>query len=136
MRPEILDELGLEATIEWYAKEFAVLNGVDISLTIQSGIPLPIDSSVTIFRIIQEALTNISRHAKATRVYIGLSKTDGFINLRISDNGIGVGREDIESKTSWGMVSMKERTKSLGGTFDIYSESGEGTVIKIIIPAI
>jgi two-component system sensor histidine kinase UhpB len=136
LRPEIFDELGLEASIEWYAKEFGVLNKVDIRLTIQSGIPLPVDSSLTIFRIIQEALTNISRHAKATRVYVGLSKTDDFINLRISDNGIGIGKEEIESKTSWGIISMKERAKSLGGTFDIYSEPGSGTVVKVVLPAI
>lgn len=136
LRPEILDELGLEATIEWYTKEFAVLNGVEISLTIPSGLPLPIEFSVTIFRIIQEALTNISRHARATRIYIGLSKTDDSINLRISDNGIGISKDEIESKTSWGIISMKERAKSVGGTFDIYSESGEGTVVKVVLPAI
>ena len=136
LRPEILDELGLEATIEWYVKEFAVLNRVEVRLTLQPGITLPVEFSVTIFRIIQEALTNISRHARATRVYIGLSKTADLINLRISDNGIGIDKDGIESKTSWGIISMKERAKSVGGTFDIYSESGEGTVVKVVLPAI
>ena len=136
LRPEILDELGLEATIEWYVKEFAVLNRVDVRLTLQPGIALPIEFSVTVFRIIQEALTNISRHARATRVYIGLSKKDDSINLRISDNGIGIGKDEIESKTSWGIITMEERAKSVGGTFDIYSEPGEGTVVKVVLPAI
>jgi two-component system, NarL family, sensor histidine kinase UhpB len=136
LRPEILDELGLEATIRWYAKEFAEINRVAINLTIQPGIALPIDFSVTVFRIVQEALTNISRHAGATRVYIGLSETNDSIKLRISDNGSGITKDDIESKTSWGIISMKERAKSLGGTFDIYSEPGAGTVIKIVFPVI
>ena len=136
LRPEILDELGLEATIEWYAKEFSVLNRVDVRLSLQPGIPLPIEFSVTVFRIIQEALTNISRHARATRIYIGLSKTDNSINLRISDNGIGIIKDEIEKKTSWGIISMKERARSLGGTFDIYSEPGEGTVVKVVLPAL
>ena len=136
LRPEILDDLGLEASIQWYTKEFAERNGIELSLTILPGLDIPIDSSVIVFRIIQESLTNISRHAKATRAYIALNQTGDSIILMISDNGIGIRKEEIESKTSWGIIGMKERALSLGGSFDIYSEIGHGTVIKIVIPVI
>jgi PAS domain S-box-containing protein len=134
LRPEILDELGLETAIKWYAKEFAERNGVEISIKMISGIAIPVDFSLNIFRIVQESLTNISRHAKATRIYISLSKTDECITLRISDNGIGIKLEEVESKKSLGIMGMKERAISMGGTFDIYGESGNGTVTKIVVP--
>jgi len=134
LRPEILDELGLEAAIRWYTKEFTERTGIKISLGIISGIVIPTDSSLTIFRIIQESLTNISRHSGASRAYISLSKTENRINLRISDNGVGITDDDVKSKKSFGIISMKERVAFLSGTFDVYSEKGHGTVIKIVIP--
>jgi signal transduction histidine kinase len=63
-----------------------------------------------------------------------LSKTDESVSIRISDNGIGIGKNEIESKTSFGILSMKERASSLGGSFNIYGETGHGTVITIVIP--
>ena len=136
LRPEFLDDLGLEAAINWYSKEFSERNGIEVILGITPEIVIPSDVSLTIFRIVQESLTNISRHSKATKVYVGLSKTNRFVNLRISDNGIGITRKEVESKESFGILSMKERTASLGGTFEIYKENKQGTVIKIIIPLI
>ena len=136
LRPEILDDMGLEASLRWYSKEFADRTGIEVTLTTLPGLAIPIDTSVNIFRIIQESLTNISRHAKATRAYIALSKTDSSINLMISDNGVGIRKGEIESKISWGIINMKERARSLGGSFDIFSEIGHGTVIKIVIPVI
>jgi signal transduction histidine kinase len=134
LRPEILDKLGLEASIQYYSKEFAERNGIEVTLTSLPGLAIPIDTSVIIFRIIQESLTNISRHARATRVYISLNKSNESVNIRISDNGIGIAKDEIESKTSWGIIGMKERASSLGGSFHIYSEKGHGTVITIVIP--
>lgn len=136
LRPEILDNLGLEASIQYYAKEFGERNRVEMNITIHSGLEIPVIFSVPIFRIVQESLTNISRHAKATRIFISLRRNDESVDLRISDNGVGMRRDEIESLTSWGIISMKERTYSLGGTFDLYSEEGQGTVITIIIPVI
>ena len=136
LRPEILDELGLEEAIKFYAEEFGERNGVDINFTFHSGITLSKDSSHTIFRIIQESLTNISRHANATRLYISLNIIENNIVVRVADNGIGIQRDEIESKKSWGIISMRERAQSLGGTFEMYSEPGDGTVIKVVLPLI
>jgi len=134
LRPQIIDDLGIEAAIEWYTKEFSQRNGVEVFLDILSGISVSPNASLNIFRIMQESLTNIARHSKASQVEIGLSKTEKSINFSISDNGIGITENEIKSKKSFGIISMKERAASLGGSFDISHEYGCGTKIKLILP--
>lgn len=134
LRPQIIDDLGLEAAIEWYTTEFANRNGMEIFLNMDSGISIAPDASLTLFRIMQESLTNIARHSKATRVEIGLEKNADFIDFRISDNGIGISENDINSKKSFGIMSMKERAASLGGNLDIFNNNDHGTIIKLILP--
>ena len=134
LRPPILDDLGIEAAIKWYIKEFAQRTGISVFLDMESGIVISADASLFIFRIVQESLTNIARHARADRADIRIFKTGNHINFCISDNGIGITENDIKSKKSFGIISMKERTASMGGTFEIYCENGGGTIIKIIFP--
>ena len=134
LRPQIIDDLGIEAAIEWYTQEFAQRNSVEISLNIDSEISISPNVSLNVFRIMQESLTNIARHAKATRIDIGLRKAEAAIQFRISDNGIGITEDEIKSKKSFGIISMKERAASIGGTLNIYHENGLGTVINLILP--
>jgi signal transduction histidine kinase len=134
LRPEILDDLGLETAIEWYTQEFSQRTGIEVLLEMDSGITIAPDTSLTLFRIMQESLTNIARHANATRVEIVLKSIHKLVNFKISDNGIGITEIGLKSKKSFGLIGMKERADSLGGTFDIYSENGYGTVIKLIFP--
>lgn len=134
LRPQIIDDLGIEAAIEWYTKEFAERNKVEVLLDTDSGIVLSSDASLTIFRIMQEALTNIARHAKATQVDIWLSKIGDNVNFRVSDNGIGITEIEIKSKKSFGIISMKERAASLGGAFEIYRDDNGWTVNNLIFP--
>jgi len=134
LRPELLDDLGLEAAIEWYTKEYAKRNGVKVILDMDPGIECSPNVSLHIFRIMQEALTNIARHSGAARIDIRLSKTGNFLNFRISDNGIGINENEIKSKTSFGIISMKERATSIGGTLEVYNENDSGTVIKLAVP--
>ena len=134
LRPPILDDLGLLAAIEWYTEEFAQRIGFKVSLDMDSGIAIPTDASLIIFRIMQESLTNIARHSRATRADIRINKTGDCINFCISDNGIGIPENEIKSKKSFGIISMRERAASMGGTFDIYNENGCGTIIKITFP--
>jgi PAS domain S-box-containing protein len=136
LRPEIIEDLGLKAAIEWYTNEFAQRNGVEVSFDMDSLITTSPDASLIIFRVMQESLTNISRHAKATHVDIVLSKIDNDIHFRISDNGIGITEDKIHSKKSFGIMSMKERAVSLGGHLDIYRGGDHGTVIKLVFPLI
>lgn len=134
LRPPILDDLGIEAAIKWYIKEFAQRTGLSVFLEMESGIVISADASLFIFRIVQESLTNIARHARADRADIMICKTGDLFNFCISDNGIGITENEIKSKKSFGIISMKERTASMGGTFDIFCENGGGTIIKIIFP--
>ncbi len=99
-----------------------------------SDITIPPDASLIIFRIMQEALTNIARHSGATTVKIMLSRKGDNINFSISDNGIGITEDKINSKKSFGIISMKERSASLGGTFKISREDDHFTVINLIFP--
>lgn len=134
LRPQIIDDLGLDAAIEWHTKEFSERFCIKIVLDLDADITVTPDASLTLFRIMQESLTNIARHSQATRVQISLSKSDDLINFRISDDGVGIKENEIKSKKSFGIMGMKERAASLGGSLEIYNEIGLGTVVMLIIP--
>jgi PAS domain S-box-containing protein len=134
LRPPIIDDLGLVAAIDWYTNEFVQRTGIEVLHTMDSKISMSAQASLIIFRIMQESLTNIARHSKATHVEIVLSNGGDFIDFSISDNGIGISETKINSKESFGIISMKERTASLGGTFDINYKRGCGTEIKLMLP--
>jgi signal transduction histidine kinase len=134
LRPEIIDDLGLEAAIKWYTKEFSQRNGIEIYLDMESDIPVSPDDSLTVFRILQESLTNVARHSKATRVEITLSNDKGTIHFKVSDNGIGIQQNGASYRKSFGLIGIKERAISLAGSCNIYSNIGEGTVIHLTFP--
>jgi len=134
LRPEIINDLGLDEALELYTQEFSERSGIDILLDIDPDLVFHYKTALHIYRIVQESLTNISRHAKATRVVIMFRKNIDSVCIRISDNGIGINEDFIESKQSFGLMSMKERANSLGGTFDIYHGINKGTEIKLILP--
>jgi two-component system sensor histidine kinase UhpB len=134
LRPQILDDLGLVAAIEWFTKEFTKRNKIEVFLHIDSGLKISPEASLAIFRIMQESLTNISRHAKASRADIWLSKAGENIILTISDNGIGITADEIKSNKSFGIIGMKERVASFKGSFEIYPGKEKGTEIKINFP--
>lgn len=136
LRPQIIDDLGLETAIEWYAKEFEQRNKIRIYLDTYSDITISSEASLIIFRIMQEALTNIARYSKASTVKIMLGRVDNNIDFSISDNGIGIPEEKLASKNSFGIISMRERADSLGGTLNIYRADNRFTVINLIFPFI
>ena len=136
LRPDIIDDLGLEAALEWYTNEFAQRYGIDLLLNVEAFPEFSSTASLNIFRVVQEALTNIARHSKATRVEIGFAETDNSFILTISDNGIGITEKEKTSRSSFGLQSMKERAISLGGNIEISGKSGTGTVIKLRLPLI
>ena len=134
LRPQIIDDLGLESAIEWYTKEYEERNKIRIILDLDSGISISPEASLIIFRVMQETLTNIARHSKATQVDINLTLIDDDIKFRISDNGIGISEEEINSNKSFGIISMRERADSLGGIFKIYRGTKCGTIIELFFP--
>ena len=134
LRPQIIDDLGLETAIEWYTKEFEQRNRVKVIRDIDSDINLAPDVSLIIFRIMQEALTNIARYSEATSVKIRFCKIGENIDFSVSDNGIGIPDNKLLSKNSFGIITMRERAASLGGTLKIYREDNRFTVINLNFP--
>jgi len=135
LRPGVLDDLGLVSAIEWAVEEFEKNTGIECNLLMElkETNPDP-DLSITIFRILQESLTNVARHSRATRAEIKLRKRRKHIKLEIRDNGIGIKPEEINSSRSLGIIGMRERVKSWGGEMKITGERNRGTVIAIKLP--
>lgn len=134
LRPQIIDDLGLSSAIEWYASDFISRTGISVKLDIPSEINLKPQISLAIYRIMQESLTNIARHSKATLSEITLSVLKGVIVLSISDNGTGISNKANASKKSFGLISMKERAKSIGGKLEISTLESGGTRILLTLP--
>ncbi|TYP49277.1 sensor histidine kinase [Thermosediminibacter litoriperuensis] len=139
LRPAALDDLGLEAVIRRYCAEFQEDTGVSVDLAI-IGDKRRLDSTVeiTLFRVIQEALSNIKKHARASNVVVKLEFAFDAVNLYIEDNGVGFQFEDVrllsEDGGHFGLVNIRERVDLLKGTIRIRSEPGRGTGIYISIP--
>lgn len=135
LHPAILDKLGVVEAIQWQSNEFEKRSGIKIELDLT---PSPIDISsktaIALFRIFQESLTNIVRHAEATKVSCRLEKHDGHLVLTVTDNGKGFDMKTVKGKESLGLLSMKERTVMLGGIYDIASKPRKGTKVTVEVP--
>ena len=135
IRPRLLDDLGLTAAIEWQAKEFQKHSGIVCELTIMpEDITAHADLSTALFRIFQEALTNVARHSGATRVTVKLERKNGRLSLHVEDNGRGIRQDEINDSKSFGLIGIQERARSWGGSVEIIGTPEEGTSITVIIP--
>ena len=135
LRPGILDELGLIAAIEWQTEEFEKLTNIKCSLVLpKNEIKLERDKTTAIFRIFQEALTNIVRHSGATKAAISLLNHQSNISLEIQDNGRGITEGQVKDFKSLGIHGMIERAMVFGGHVDIEGFPGNGTLVKVEIP--
>jgi PAS domain S-box-containing protein len=135
LRPKLLDDIGLAGTIEWFLTQFQATTGIkcDFSSHLKDK-GLDDEKATTVFRIFQETLTNIYRHAHATRVAVKLDKTQYMLVLKIQDNGKGITEEQITSPKSLGLMGIRERVFYCGGTIDISGSQGKGTRLLIKIP--
>lgn len=135
LRPSVLDDLGLVAAIEWQAQQFQARTGIvcycDCSL---EKVELTEAQSTAVFRILQEALTNVLRHAQATRVDIKISKENDVLALSISDNGKGIPEGETSDQQSLGILGMRERAHLIRGEIDIKGVDGKGTVVIVRVP--
>lgn len=135
LRPGILDDLGLAAAIEWQAEEFEKQTGVKCKVILDAeDITLDRDRNTAIFRIFQETLTNVARHAKATQVTVSLKEKEGMIELTVKDNGKGITKEEIAHPKSYGLIGIRERAKILNGNSIIKGVHGKGTSVTVEIP--
>ena len=136
LRPGLLDDLGLMAALEWQAGEFQARTGIKTGLSFKpDDIIVDNERATALFRIFQEVLTNISRHAAATRVDAYLYEKNGSLELSVSDNGRGIGQKMINSSKSLGLIGMRERCHHLGGAIDIMGKPGKGTIVTVSLPA-
>jgi PAS domain S-box-containing protein len=133
LRPGILD-LGLAAAVEWQAQEFQTRTGIQCKVRLLSQERFAPNVSTALFRILQETLTNVARHAKATRVEVVKQKQRDWLVLRIRDNGRGFDPEDPSISKSLGLLGMRERAALLGGGVNISSAPGKGTTVTARIP--
>jgi PAS domain S-box-containing protein len=135
LRPKLLDDIGLAGTIEWLLNEFQQATGIKCIFNSRlKANQLDNEQTTTLFRIFQEALTNVYRHANANKVNVTLGQAGNVLALKIEDNGKGITEEQIRSSKSLGLMGMRERTLFWGGSIDISGDPGKGTNLLIRIP--
>ncbi len=135
LRPGLLDDLGLQAAMEWQAKEFQSRTGIKCEIYFKTDdLNLEQDRATAVFRIFQETLTNVVRHAGATKVRVNLKEMTDCLSMEVSDNGRGITDAQITNPKSFGLMGIQERVHLLGGIIKIRGVSGKKTVVKVDIP--
>ncbi len=135
LRPSVLDHLGLVAAVEWQAQEFEKRTGINVRLELSSAHPAVDDArATTVFRILQESLTNVARHASAGHVDISLALGPDAVELRVSDDGRGISEAERTALRSLGLVGIRERAIACGGECTIEGRPGQGTTVVARIP--
>ena len=137
LRPGILDTLGLLPSIDWLANEFKKRTGLNCSVNRNiSSLDIPCSVSTALFRICQESLTNIMKHADATEVVIDITLLNGWLSITVSDNGKGISAEALNNPFSMGLLGMHERATNAGGELKVLSAYPQGTSIRVTCPII
>ena len=131
LRPEALDDLGLVSALSSLSKRLAEQTGIDILLDLSSDLPkLTQEDEIVVYRVAQEALTNVLRHARATRAEVGLESRDGAVRLSVVDDGVGLGR----SAAGGGMRGMRERALLIGAKLEVESGKTAGVAVRLYVP--
>jgi signal transduction histidine kinase len=140
LHPLLLEEAGLGSALRWYASGFAERSGIQVKVNSKGDFGrLPKETEIALFRVVQEALTNIHRHSKSPVAVILLQRAGGKIRIAVKDAGVGMAQPS--AATGWnsplgiGIAGMRERAKQLGGTFEIKSKPGRGTTVCVELPA-
>lgn len=138
LRPSVLDQLGIWAALDWYAAQVAQRSGLECHCEIPSSamsLAIDPDRSIMLFRIVQEAMTNIQRHAAADKVRLQVRYADAKLTVSIEDDGCGIaGTPGPSANASWGIRGMQERSRSLGGELSVLPRAGGGTVVMLQMP--
>ena len=137
LRPGMLDDLGLVPAMEWQLQEFQKRSGIRCRFTSSlEEVALDAEETTVLFRILQETLTNVARHASATRVEVSLDEEQGYVRLRVQDNGRGITESEVEGSRSFGLLGMRERVLLRSGDFSIQGTPGQGTTVVIKLPLV
>jgi signal transduction histidine kinase len=132
----MLDDLGLVPAVEWLVQNFTERSGIhcNLALAVPDELDLPEPHASAIFRILQESLTNVARHARASQVEVTLGRADDTVELKVRDDGRGFSPGDPRKPNSFGLLGLRERAYALGGTVNIDSRPAQGTRIEVRIP--
>jgi len=138
LRPTVLDDLGLIPALHTFMKNFREETGIRVSLSAFAELEqVNGDKRTMLYRVAQEALTNVARHARASQADVKIQKLDGLVSMKIKDNGRGFQRENVlraKKDTRLGLLGMRERLEMVGGTFNIISAPGKGTTVLAQVP--
>ncbi|HVE53891.1 MAG TPA: PAS domain-containing sensor histidine kinase [Ramlibacter sp.] len=136
LRPSILDHQGLWAALEWQADEFVQSAELELEWDMQlaDAPPLPANVAMAVFRIFQEMLSNVGRHAQASRVAVRIAGDRERLRITVEDNGVGAARDAFDAPTAYGVMGMRERARQFGGHIAIASELGHGAVFTLVLP--
>ncbi|MEZ5444522.1 MAG: PAS domain S-box protein [Gammaproteobacteria bacterium] len=134
LRPQMLEDMGLVPALEVYAEQFAERTGIRCRVHASEIAALPGGEATHVFRIVQEAMTNVARHARATRVDVSLVEVDGVLRVDIQDDGRGIAESEPNSASALGMLGMRERARLLAGHLTVTGIPGRGTVVSVEMP--
>ena len=135
LRPSLLDHLGLASALQWYVDEACKSSNLECHIRISDNLErLPADLEIALYRVVQESVTNIVKHARAKRIDLSVERTSKGLRVEIVDDGIGIADLEMAKKLSHGLAGMSHRVRSVHGTFDIRSQPGHGTRIDVFVP--
>jgi len=137
LRPSVLDQLGVWAALEWYAGQIEERSGLGCACSIDAGaqaVELDQERGTMLFRVVQEALTNVVRHAQASCVTVQVTCRNGIVSVEVKDDGKGIDTERLLNRESWGLLGMYERTRHFGGELRITGAPGQGTTVALRLP--
>jgi signal transduction histidine kinase len=135
LRPGVLDDLGLSEAIEWQTREYQSRTGIACELKIDLGdLKVDPERSTALFRIYQEILTNVARHARATQVAADIGIIGKDVVMEVKDNGRGIEPGKVGGEKSFGLLGMRERAFILGGEVDIHGAKDKGTTVRVTMP--
>jgi signal transduction histidine kinase len=134
LRPAVLDQVGLSAALRAHGREFAARTGIRVEFALLDEIlPMNVEQRTALFRIAQEALTNVARHARAQSVRLALADREGDIVLSVRDDGVGIANRPAGPRTSLGLLGMEERAHLVGATLKLTTERGKGTAVEVVL---
>ncbi len=135
LHPSLLDHLGLASALQWYVEEACRAAGIECRLRVSEHLErLPADLEIALYRLVQESVSNIVKHAQAHVLELALERTDDGLTVEIADDGVGIASIEAAKRASHGLPGMMHRVSSIGGTFDLYSQPGKGTRIDVFVP--
>ncbi len=135
LRPSLLDHLGLASALQWYTDEACKSANLECNLKISDSLErLPADLEIALYRLVQESITNIVKHARATKIDLTVERTGKGLTVVVADDGVGIADLEVAKKLSHGLAGMSHRIRSVHGTFDVRSQPGHGTRIDVFVP--